>query len=211
MLTTPDGTEVVQARALRDRPCAGEQRAPRRADAPPPPADGLDQPIRSVRRRDALPAMPSRCGSSSGSLQRAGPGRRLVSSARAAGRRRAALAASAAGGRRRLPERDQHRARWEDYIFINPDLTIYIEREPDRRVDRSRGAARDDRGRGRRSQRPSSTTLTAASAARCSRSTSPRGRARSPAVRRAVVLPDCDNYFRRKALMRTSYCCASRL
>jgi hypothetical protein len=86
---------------------------------------------------------------------------------------------------------------WDRWVFINPDLTMYVEREPvgewicldasmrvvERRLGLSEAVLYDER----RSRR-----ALAANALRGAAATT-------------------SDYFRRKALIRTSYCCASRL
>ncbi len=84
-------------------------------------------------------------------------------------------------------------------MFINPDLTLYIEREPVGEWICLEAHDADRRRRRRARPRASSTTSAAASAARCSRS-----------LVAAALSGAGAGYFSRKALMRTSYCCASR-
>ena len=199
-LRTADGVEV-DARARR---CGSRRRTstPAQRRAPPPgPGARARQRLRQ-RRRDDVPRRrdrdPLRRGEPSTSS-----GRRRRGSACAcpliAGEEPSPLQRLAAAAD--FPNGIATTLSWDEYMFINPDLTLYIEREPvgewiclDAHDARRAGGVGARRG-------ASSTTSAAASGARCSRCWSPREQLGARGRR-------C--YLRRKALIRTSCCCASR-
>lgn len=129
-LRTGDGVEVVRARALRvQRSAAPEATDPATPSLAPGPAEGrpADFPSRGLRMfsTDALEIR-----FTAGAFLEAGPAiawfrmrHPLVAGESPSPLQRLAATADFGNGISAvLP--------WEDYVFINPDLTIYLEREP---------------------------------------------------------------------------------
>jgi hypothetical protein len=130
-LSTPDGTEVVRARALRVRPADTEAGT---ADDPPPPAPpdrgvAVDFDFnREDARMYARDAMELRFVE--GSWREPGPATAwfrlrvpLVEGEEPSALQRLAAAADFPNGIGSILP-------WSEYVFINPDLTVYVERPP---------------------------------------------------------------------------------
>lgn len=126
-ITAPDGTEVVRARALRVA-IAGVD-AGSADPAPPGPEDGVAHEFPS----DGLTRFPSDAMEIrfvAGQFFDAGPATAwfrlrvpLVAGEAPSGLQRVAAAADFPNGiATELP--------WTEYVFINPDLTLYVERQP---------------------------------------------------------------------------------
>jgi hypothetical protein len=126
-LRTPDGTEVVRARALRVAATA----APSSAQQPPPapgPEAAVANDFRAPQAMFATDALEIRFAA--GAFYELGPAiawfrlrHPLVDGEQASPLQRLAAAGDFGNGiSTALP--------WEEYIFINPDLTLYIERAP---------------------------------------------------------------------------------
>ncbi|MHB8694470.1 MAG: thioesterase family protein [Solirubrobacteraceae bacterium] len=129
-LFTPDGTEVVKARALRIRRAsvetvAGEDPVPLGPDTVPPGEQGPGEPGVTMFAPSALELR-----FIEGAFREPGPATawfrmhvQLVAGESPTPLQRLAAAADFPNGiGSSLP--------WTEYVFINPDLTIYIEREP---------------------------------------------------------------------------------
>ena len=180
------------------------------AEPPPPPAarGRRDQPRPPHRpmfapdaHRDAL------CG---GRVRRRARRRRGFASAVAfsPGRTRPPLQRLAAAGD--FGNGISAELSWDDYVFINPDLTLYIERAAGRRVDLPAVTYDARPGRGRASPRACCSTSAAASGARSRRCWCPALGPRAGRRPRTAPRRGPRRYLSRKALMRTSYCWASR-
>ncbi len=127
-LTNPDGTELVRARALKLARAELERLA--RPDAPPPPPEGAPT-------ADLSPGGEVRFGGDalelrfvSGAFGQPGPAQTwfrlkvpLVAGETPSPLQRLATAAD-------FPNGIGSMLSWDEYTFVNPDLTIYIEREP---------------------------------------------------------------------------------
>jgi Thioesterase-like superfamily len=124
---TPEGVEVVRARAVRVR--AAEVDAGASEPAPPGPEHGRPNDF----RRDELPRFPVdameirfversfyELGPSTAWFRLRMP---LVEGESPSGLQRLAAAAD-------FPNGIATEVPWGEYVFINPDLTIYVEREP---------------------------------------------------------------------------------
>lgn len=127
-LCTPDGTEVVKARALevaRAPLTAGIQGPP-----PPTPPEGL-QPDRVFGDGSAMyVGQGIEVRMADGHFYERGPafawfrfGRPLVAGEQPSPLQRLVAAAD-------FPNGISSEVSWEEYVFINPDLTVYVEREP---------------------------------------------------------------------------------
>jgi hypothetical protein len=132
-IRTPDGTEVVRARALQVR--LADSSAPRTASAPLPPGpeqgrehgpagEGFRPPYRPMFAPDAIEIRFVRgifgSGPSTAWFRMRVP---IVAGEEPSPLQRLAAAADFGNGISAvLP--------WDEYIFINPDLTIYVERPP---------------------------------------------------------------------------------
>jgi hypothetical protein len=128
-IRTPGGTEVVRARALRVMPA--DSHAPRTAEQPPPPGpeDGAENDFVATHRptfaHDALEIR-----FVAGAFYRIGPAtawfrlrRPIVAGEQPSALQRLAAAGDFGNGiAAALP--------WEEYLFINPDLTLYVDRRP---------------------------------------------------------------------------------
>lgn len=128
-IRTPGGTEVVRARALRVMPAHPD--APRTAEQPPPPGPevGVENNYVSTERptfaQDALEIR-----FVEGAFYRTGPAtawfrmlRPLVAGEQPSPLQRLAAAGDFGNGiAAALP--------WDEFVFINPDLTLYIDRPP---------------------------------------------------------------------------------
>jgi Thioesterase-like superfamily len=126
-ISTPDGTEVVRARALRVA----------RADvdagplAPPPPGPESGRPNEFRRGELALfPTDAIEIVFVDGQFYDPGPATAwfrlrvpLLAGEQPSGLQRLAAAAD-------FPNGIASEVSWEEYVFINPDLTLYIERDP---------------------------------------------------------------------------------
>lgn len=124
----PDGTEVVRARALKVRR-ADVERADPEEDQPAPPEDGapndFDAHGRVMFARDAMEIR-----FIEGSFYEVGPATawfrlrpELVAGEAPTPLQRLAAAADFPNGISAIVP-------WDQYVFINPDLTLYVEREP---------------------------------------------------------------------------------
>ena len=126
-ISAPDGTEVVRARALR------VARADVEAGAVQPPPPGPQHGKLSEFRRGDRPVFPTDAmeivfvagrfyepGASTAWFRLRVP---VVAGERPSGLQRLAAAAD-------FPNGIAAEVRWEEYVFINPDLTLYVEREP---------------------------------------------------------------------------------
>jgi Thioesterase-like superfamily len=128
-MRTPDGTEVVRARALQVQ--AADPSARRTPHAAPPtgPEQGGDNDFDAAYRPMFTPDT-IEVRFITGSFTRTGPStawfrlrRPLVGAEEATPLQRLAAAGDFGNGiSAALP--------WDEYVFINPDLTLYIEREP---------------------------------------------------------------------------------
>jgi len=128
-IRTPGGTEVVRARALRVMPADPD--APRTAEQPPPPGPegGVENDYVSTHgttfARDALEIR-----FVEGAFYRMGPAtawfrmrKPIVAGEQTSPLQRLAAAGDFGNGiAAALP--------WDEYVFINPDLTLYIDRLP---------------------------------------------------------------------------------
>ncbi len=123
------GTELVHARALRVRG-AESGWAPAPGAALPPPAAGrpVNFPVVAARPMFATDAMDIRF--TSGHFAKPGPAGAwfrlrvpLVAGEETSALERLAAAADFGNGISSIVS-------WEDHLFINPDLTLYVEREP---------------------------------------------------------------------------------
>jgi hypothetical protein len=126
-LRTPDDTEVVRARALRIR--ATDVASSEPASTPPPgPETAVASDFRAARSMFATDALEIRFVV--GAFYQPGPAtawfclrRPLVDGEPASALQRLAAAGDFGNGISAcLP--------WDEYVFINPDLTLYIERSP---------------------------------------------------------------------------------
>lgn len=128
-ILTPSGTEVVRARALCVRPAGeGVPRAP--VEPPPPgPEDGRESDLRPPYRPLFAPdAVELRFVA--GAFHDGGPSTAwfrlrhpLVAGEEPSALQRLAVAGDFGNG-------ISSTVPWERYVFINPDLTLYLEREP---------------------------------------------------------------------------------
>jgi hypothetical protein len=127
-LSTPDGIEVVRARALR------VARAPVAAGPPerlsPGPSDGAISPFASGGGLPLFPVDAMEIRFVSGQFLSIGPASAwfrlkvpLVAGEEPSGRQRLAAAAD-------FPNGIASELSWEEWVFINPDLTIHIDRDP---------------------------------------------------------------------------------
>jgi hypothetical protein len=127
-LFAPDGTEVMRARALKVRR-AELERADPDGDRPAPPKDGAASDFDSQgRAMFATDAMEIRF--IEGSFYDLGPATawfrlrpELVAGEPPSPLQRLAAAADFPNGISTIVP-------WDEYVFINPDLTLYVEREP---------------------------------------------------------------------------------
>ncbi|MDQ6607521.1 MAG: thioesterase family protein [Actinomycetota bacterium] len=127
-LFAPDGTEVVRARALKVRR-ASVERVWSADSQPPPPEQGVDSDFNQHgRKMFGGDAMELRFVS--GAFSEVGPATawfrlrtELVAGERPSSLQRLAAAADFPNGIGSILP-------WEEFVFINPDLTIYVEREP---------------------------------------------------------------------------------
>jgi Thioesterase-like superfamily len=126
-LSTPDGLEVVRARALRVAR-ADVDAGPR---TPPPSGPEHGEPNQFVRGDlELFPTDAMEIRFVSGQFYDPGPATAwfrlrvpIVAGEEPSGRQRLAAAAD-------FPNGIGSALSWQDYVFINPDLTVYIEREP---------------------------------------------------------------------------------
>ena len=126
---TPEGVEVVRARALQVQPAVAA--APRTPEAPPPPGPdhGRDNDFRPPYRPMFSPdAIEIRFVS--GTFHGGGPSTAwfrlrtpVVDGEEPSPLQRLAVAADFGNG-------ISATLSWDEYVFINPDLTLYVEREP---------------------------------------------------------------------------------
>jgi acyl-coenzyme A thioesterase PaaI-like protein len=127
-ILTPDGTEVVRARALQVQLASG---IPDRTSVAPPPAapetgraNDFDPPYRPMFAPDALEvrfvAGAFGGGPSTGWFRLRAP---IVAGEEPSPLQRLAAAGDFGNGISSILS-------WDDYMFINPDLTLYIERPP---------------------------------------------------------------------------------
>ncbi len=127
-LFSADGTEVVRARALKVRR-AGVERVGGEEDLPAPPDQGVANDFDATGRvMFATDAMELRFVA--GSFYEVGPATawfrlrtELVAGEPPTPLQRLAAAAD-------FPNGISSMVPWDQYVFINPDLTLYIEREP---------------------------------------------------------------------------------
>jgi hypothetical protein len=126
-LRTPDGVEVVRARALRVH--SAQAPSTERVAPPGPPDSGRDSDFRSPYRPMFAPDS-IEIRFVSGGFHNAGEAtgwfrlrRPLVDGEPLSPLQRLAAAADFGNG-------ISSPVSWEEYVFINPDLTVYIEREP---------------------------------------------------------------------------------
>ncbi len=129
-LTTPDGTEVVRARAL------SVARSPVSAGAAEPPPEGPEHaaPIDLPPAWEGLVRFPSHgmeIRFAQGRFSTPGPSTAwfrlrvpVIAGETPSGLQRLAAAAD-------FPNGTGTELAWEEWLFINPDLTIHIEREPE--------------------------------------------------------------------------------
>jgi hypothetical protein len=128
-ILAPDGVELVRARALRVMRAEAATSTPA---APPPPRPEQGSPNDYPRESDELlfatDAMEIRFVV--GAFQEPGPAtawfrlrRPLVAGEEPSPMQRLAAAADFGNGISAVVS-------WEDHVFINPDLTVYVEREP---------------------------------------------------------------------------------
>jgi hypothetical protein len=123
------GTELVRARALRVRPAeSGSAEAPDAAIPGPDAGRTVNFPVAAVRPMFATDAMDIRF--TSGHFAKPGPAGAwfrlrvpLVAGEPTSPLQRLAAAADFGNG-------ISATVSWEDHLFINPDLTLYVEREP---------------------------------------------------------------------------------
>jgi hypothetical protein len=126
-LRTPDGTEVVRARALR----VARADVDAGAHTPPPPGPDGGRPSEFARgglERFPTDAMEIRFVA--GAFYETGPATAwfrlrvpILAGEEPSGLQRLAAAAD-------FPNGIASEVRWDQYVFINPDLTLYVEREP---------------------------------------------------------------------------------
>jgi hypothetical protein len=129
VLTTPDGLEVVRARALRLKPADGGAQGGKTDQVPPGPEQGRANDLRPPHSPMFAPdAIEVRFVS--GLFHNRGPSTAwfrmrvpLVSGEQPTPLQRLAAAADFGNG-------ISSTLSWEEYLFINPDLTLYVEREP---------------------------------------------------------------------------------
>ncbi len=127
-LRTPDGTEVVKARALRIARApldAGAQPAP-----PPPGPHGLEADARFAAGAQMYVGGAIEVRMASGHFFERGPAsawfrlrRPLVQGEQPTALQRLVAAAD-------FPNGISAEVDWGEYLFINPDLTVHVEREP---------------------------------------------------------------------------------
>jgi len=127
-IQTPDATEVVRARALRIRPA--DPQVPRTASTPPPgPEHGRRNDLQSPHRPMFAPdAIEIRFVA--GTFRGGGPATAwfALKAAIVAGEEPSPLQRLAAAGD--FGNGISSILSWDEYLFINPDLTLYIDREP---------------------------------------------------------------------------------
>ncbi len=126
-MVTPEGTEVVRARALRVARAEAEAGEP----MPPPPGPEQGRPNDYARGEGELfPVDAMEIRFVAGAFYEMGPATAwfrlrvpMVEGEDPSGLQRLAAAADFPNGiASELP--------WDEYVFINPDLTVYVEREP---------------------------------------------------------------------------------
>jgi Thioesterase-like superfamily len=128
-LATPDGLELVRARALRVREAQAPAGSPDGVPLPPGPETGRENDMHPPHRPMFAPdAVEIRFVDGTFTGRGAATGWFRLSVPVVAGEEPSPLQRLAAAGdfgngiSAVLP--------WEDYVFINPDLTLYVEREP---------------------------------------------------------------------------------
>ncbi len=126
-ITTPDGTEVVRARAL--RVALAPVDAGSEGPVPPGPEDGTPN---DFENRDVtmFPSDAMEIRFVAGRFYDPGPSTAwfrlrvpLIEGEEPSGLQRLAAAAD-------FPNGIASEVSWADYVFINPDLTLYVERQP---------------------------------------------------------------------------------
>jgi hypothetical protein len=127
-LKTPDGTEVVKARALRvarSPLSAGEEPAP-----PPRGPDGLEPDTMFRGEGERYVGQGIEVRMARGHFYELGPafawfrfGKPLIAGEQPSPLQRLVAAAD-------FPNGISSELSWDEYVFINPDLTVYVEREP---------------------------------------------------------------------------------
>jgi hypothetical protein len=128
-IQTADGIEVVRARALRIRPA--DPQVPRTPSVPPPPGpeEGRDNDFRSPYRPMFAPdAIEIRFVA--GQFHGGGPATAwfALKVAIVAGEEPSPLQRLAAAGD--FGNGISSILSWDEYLFINPDLTLYVDRQP---------------------------------------------------------------------------------
>jgi hypothetical protein len=126
-IASQDGTEVVRARALKVAAASTEAGS---EDPPPPDPDGIQADRLERWDETTFPGDAMELKFVSGKFGEPGPATvwfrlrvPLVAGEEPSGLQRLAAAAD-------FPNGIASEVSWEDYVFINPDLTIYIERVP---------------------------------------------------------------------------------
>lgn len=126
-IVAPDGTEVVGARALK---VAGAGTDAGSADPVPPGPEGIESDTMDRWERTTFPGDAMELRFVSGKFGEPGPATvwfrlrvPLVAGEEPSGLQRLAAAAD-------FPNGIASELSWTDYLFINPDLTVYIERIP---------------------------------------------------------------------------------
>ena len=126
---TPDGTEVVRARALQVQAASTGTPATQAMPVPPGPEAGRESDFRAPHRPIFAPdAIEIRFVA--GTFHGGGPATAWFRLRHpiVAGEQPSALQRLAAAGD--FGNGISSPLAWEDYIFINPDLTLYLERQP---------------------------------------------------------------------------------
>jgi len=125
-ITAPDGTELVHARALRVA-VAGTDAG---SDSPVPPGPEAGQPTEFEWGMTTFPGDAMELRFVAGRFREPGPSTAwfrlrvpLVAGEEPSGLQRLAAAAD-------FPNGIASEVSWAEYVFINPDLTVYIERLP---------------------------------------------------------------------------------
>jgi hypothetical protein len=126
-IESPDGSEVVRARALKVAAATTDAGS---ADPPPPGPDEIESNRLDRWKTTTFPGDAMELRFVSGKFGEPGPATvwfrlrvPLVAGEEPSGLQRLAAAAD-------FPNGIASEVSWEDYVFINPDLTIYIERLP---------------------------------------------------------------------------------
>jgi hypothetical protein len=126
-ITAGDGTEVVRARALK---VAGAQADAGAADPVPPGPEGIEPDPMDRWEMTTFPGDAVEIRFVAGGFGEPGPATAwfrlrlpLIAGEEPSGIQRLAAAAD-------FPNGIANEVSWEEYVFINPDLTVYVERPP---------------------------------------------------------------------------------